>query len=198
MAKRRDAKMERKTKETQVTVVLDLDGEGKTEVDTGIVFMNHMLTLFGVHGRFNIRVKAVGDIHVDFHHTVEDIGIVLGRVIAEALGDKISIRRYGTAVIPMDEALSEVVLDLSSRPYLVMDIPWNTEKIGEMETQLFEEFFRAVAFNSGMTLHICTRYGSNGHHMIESIFKAFGRALRQACTLDDTIDGVMSSKGTFI
>lgn len=194
----RYAKVERRTKETEIQVEIEIDGAGNTEIDTGIGFFDHMLTLFGVHGRFDLKIKAKGDLYVDGHHTVEDTGIALGRALEKALGDKSSIKRYGSCFMPMDETLSRVVLDLSSRPFLVMRTEFPVEKIGEMDTELFEEFFRAVAFNAGITLHMETLYGTNGHHIAESLFKGFGHALKEACTVDAKIKGVLSSKGTFL
>ncbi len=194
----RYAKVDRTTKETQIQIEIELDGKGEVNIDTGIGFFDHMLTLLGIHGRFDLKIKAKGDLDVDYHHTVEDTGIVLGRALAKAYGDKISIKRYGVSYIPMDEALSRVVVDLSSRPFLIMKTDCPVEKIGQMDSELFEEFFRAIAFNAGMTLHIETFYGTNGHHIYESVFKAFGRALKESCMIDCEINGVMSSKGTFL
>ncbi|HBN83095.1 MAG TPA: imidazoleglycerol-phosphate dehydratase HisB [Clostridiales bacterium] len=194
----RIAKVERKTMETEITIAIDLDGVGRTEIDTGLGFFDHMLTLFGVHGGFDLKITAKGDLYVDGHHTVEDVGIVLGRAIEKALGDKIGIKRYGCCYMPMDEALSRVVLDLSSRPYLVMRTEFSSEKIGEMDSELFEEFFKALAFNAGITLHMETLYGKNSHHIAESLFKGFAHALKDACRIDQNIKGVLSSKGTLV
>lgn len=192
----RKAEISRKTTETNIQVSLNLDGNGTGNISTGIGFFDHMLTLFTRHGLLNLRVRAEGDLEVDAHHTVEDVGIVLGQAIKEALGDKKSIRRYGTAYVPMDETLALVSLDISGRPFLVFDVKFTTEMTGQMETQLFEEFFRALAFNAGITLHVKVLYGSNSHHMAEAVFKAFGRALDEAARLDERIEGVMSTKGS--
>jgi imidazoleglycerol-phosphate dehydratase len=191
----RKAEVSRKTKETDIRLKLWVDGTGKSEINTGIGFFDHMLDLFAKHGLFDLEIKADGDLNVDAHHTVEDVGIVLGQVIKEALGEKKSIKRYGSSFVPMDEALSMVALDISGRPFLVFDAEFSADKVGEMETELVEEFFRAVAFNAGINLHIKNLYGGNNHHIIESIFKAFARALDEATAVDKRIDGVMSTKG---
>lgn len=192
----RTADINRKTKETDISLSINLDGSAKDQINTGIGFMDHMLDLFTRHGLFDLSVRAEGDLKVDAHHTVEDIGIVLGQAIKEALGDKKSIKRYGTTFVPMDEALAMVSLDLGGRPFLVFDAQFTSDKVGEMETELVEEFFRAVAFNACMNLHIKVLYGSNNHHIVEAIFKAFGRALDEATGTDDRIQGVMSTKGS--
>jgi len=192
----RKAEIRRKTNETDIMLSLSIDGSGKGEIETGIGFLDHMLTLFSKHGLFDLKVKAQGDLVVDGHHTVEDIGIVLGQVLKQALGDKKSIKRYGTSHVPMDESLSMVVLDLSGRPFLVYDVQLTSDKVGDMDTELVEEFFRAVAFNAGINLHIKVFYGSNNHHIIEAVFKAFGRALDEATRTDERIEGVMSTKGS--
>ena len=194
----RIAEMERSTKETDIAVFIDLDGSGRTEIDTGLGFFDHMLTLFGVHGGFDLKVIAKGDLFVDGHHTVEDVGIVLGKAIGKALGDKIGIKRYGCCYMPMDEALSRVVLDLSSRPFLVMRTEFPSEKIGDVDSELFEEFFRALAFNAGITLHMKKLYGKNSHHIAESLFKGFAHALKDASVIEENIKGVLSSKVTFV
>lgn len=191
----RNSEIERNTGETRIKLSLELDGSGKAGISTGIGFLDHMLDLFTRHGLFDLKVEARGDLHVDAHHTAEDVGIVLGQAIKAALGDKKSVKRYGTSHVPMDEALAMVSLDLSGRPFLVFDIPFTSQKLGEMDTELVEEFFRAVAFNSGITLHIKVLYGSNNHHMAEAVFKAFGRALDEASRTDPRIEGVMSTKG---
>ncbi|AEV70367.1 imidazoleglycerol-phosphate dehydratase HisB [Acetivibrio clariflavus] len=191
----RKAQISRKTGETDIKLTVNLDGSGKSNINTGVGFLDHMLDLFTRHGLFDLEVSAKGDLHVDAHHTVEDVGIVLGQAIKEALGDKKSIRRYGSCFVPMDESLALVALDLSGRPFLVFDVNLPAQKLGIMETELIEEFFRAVAFNAGMNLHIKLFYGNNTHHIIEAIFKAFGRALDQAVFIDDRIEGVMSTKG---
>lgn len=192
----RSAEIIRKTNETDITLFLDIDGTGKSSVKTGIGFFDHMLTLFSKHGLFDLNIEAEGDLNVDAHHTVEDTGIVLGEAVKKALEDKRSIKRYGASHVPMDEALSMVCLDLSGRPYLVFETRFTSEKVGEMDTQLVEEFFRAVTHNAGINLHIKVFHGSNSHHVIESIFKAFGRALDEATRFDERIEGVMSTKGT--
>lgn len=185
----------RQTKETSIKVGINLDGSGSCSVDTGVGFFDHMLNLMGAHGLMDLIISAKGDLNVDCHHTVEDTGIVIGNCIKEALGDKKGIKRYGTAYVPMDEALVLVSLDISGRPFLVFDGEFTAERLGNFDTEMVEEFFRALAFNAGITLHVKVMYGKNNHHMIEGIFKAFGRALREAVTLDDKISGVMSTKG---
>ncbi|HOJ11495.1 MAG TPA: imidazoleglycerol-phosphate dehydratase HisB [Clostridiales bacterium] len=191
----RKAYIERKTNETNIKISINIDGEGKSSINTGIGFFDHMLDLFAKHGLFDLQIQAEGDLNVDCHHTVEDAGIVLGQAIKEALGDKKMIRRYGLSYVPMDEALAMVSLDLSGRPFLVYDGGFTSEKIGNLNTQMIEEFFRAAAFNSGITLHIKVLYGKNDHHKTEAIFKAFGRALDEATKQDERIKGVMSTKG---
>ena len=191
----RIAKVERKTKETEVFVEIDLDGKGAVQINTGIGFFDHMLRLFARHGLFNLRVIAKGDLEVDAHHTVEDIGIVFGQALLKALGDKESIKRYGNSYVPMDETLARTVLDLGGRPFVVYDVPVTKEKVGEMDPQLAEEFFRAVAFNAGMNLHIKVFYGANNHHILEAVFKSFARALDEATLKDPRIEGVLSTKG---
>lgn len=192
----RTAIIERKTRETEIIVEMELDGKGEAQISTGIGFFDHMLELFAKHGLFNLKVCAKGDLNVDAHHTVEDVGIVLGQVVQKALGSKESIKRYGASYVPMDEALARTVIDLGGRPYIVYGVPTTTEKTGEMDTQLIEEFFRAVAFNSGMNLHISVLYGSNTHHILEAVFKSFAKALDEATRIDNRIDGVMSTKGS--
>ena len=192
----RKAALERKTAETNIQVSIQIDGRGNSTVTTGIGFFDHMLTLLAKHGLLDLNVMAEGDLVVDAHHTVEDVGIVLGQAIKQALGDKKSIKRYGTVFLPMDETLAMVSLDISGRPFLVFDAAFTTEKTGQMETQLFEEFFRALAFHAGITLHIKVLYGTNSHHMAEAIFKAFGRALDEAVQTDSRIEGVLSTKGS--
>lgn len=189
----REASLIRTTKETDIELSLALNGGNDIVVDTGIGFFDHMLTLFARHGNFDLVVKCKGDLHVDAHHSIEDIGIVLGKALKEALGDKYGIRRYGSALIPMDETLAEVALDLSGRSYLVFNAAFTTDRIGEFPTEMAEEFFRAVADNAGMTLHINLRYGKNNHHIAEGIFKAFGHALKDAVALDG--GGILSTKG---
>lgn len=196
MSTDRIAQLDRKTYETNITIEVNLDGEGIYNIETGIGFFNHMLTLAAKHGIMDLNVKAEGDLYVDAHHTVEDVGIALGKCIDKALGDKEGIKRYGTSFLPMDETLALVSMDLSGRPYLVFEAEFNSPMVGEMDTELVEEFFRAVAFNAGITLHAKVLYGKNAHHMIEALFKAFGRALREAVTKDERIKGVMSTKGS--
>ena len=188
--------VKRKTAETDIRVELELEGTGSRQVDTGIPFFDHMLTLFAAHGFFNLNISARGDIEVDYHHTVEDIGIVLGQALNDALGDRSGIVRYGHAVTPMDETLTSVSLDLSNRPFLVYNVPGDQQSGRVFDRALAKEFFRALANRSGMNLHINVRYGENEHHILESIFKALGRALRQAVAKDDSIDGCLSTKGS--
>lgn len=192
----RNAKVERKTKETDIILELNIDGTGKGIIETGIGFFNHMLDNFARHGFFDLNLITNGDLHVDSHHTVEDTGIVLGQAIRNALGDKKGIKRYGNAMIPMDETLVLCALDLSGRPYLVFDLPLTAEKVGYMETELVKEFFYAVSYSAGMNLHIKLIHGSNNHHIIEAAFKAFAKALDQAVQYDDRIEDVLSTKGT--
>jgi len=175
----RKSRIERKTLETDILVDIDLDGSGKSTIDTGIGFLDHMLTLMAFHGSFDMEVKCTGDLYVDDHHTVEDIGIALGEAFNKALGDKRGIRRYASIYIPMDESLSHVVLDISNRPYLVFNADFKNEKIGTMASENFKEFFRAFIGKAGITLHINVLYGENDHHKIEGIFKAFARALNE-------------------
>jgi len=191
----RKAEIERKTKETAIYTKLNLDGSGQAEILTGIPFFDHMLTLFTVHGFFDLKVDAKGDLDVDFHHTVEDVGIVLGDTFDNALGDRKGIVRYGHAVTPMDETLTEVAVDLSNRPFLAYNYPENKEQGGGFTIQLAGEFFRALSNRAGMNLHINVKYGENSHHIIESVFKALGTSLDRAVSLDSRIKGVRSSKG---
>ncbi|KPK89678.1 MAG: imidazoleglycerol-phosphate dehydratase [Deltaproteobacteria bacterium SM23_61] len=191
----RKAKIERKTKETEVWLELNLDGSGKHGVKTSIPFLDHMLSLFSAHGLFDLKLKARGDRKVDDHHTAEDIGICLGNALQKALGGKEGIARYGSAFVPMDESLASVHVDLSGRPGLVFDLPFRRRKIGDFDTELVQEFFQALANNAAVTLHAKVVYGKNGHHMVESLFKALGRALRQAVSRDEKIKGIPSTKG---
>jgi imidazoleglycerol-phosphate dehydratase len=191
----RTATIERNTKETRIRLTLDLDGSGQAEVATGIGFLDHMLTLFAHHGRFNLTVKAEGDLHVDPHHTVEDVGIALGQAIAQAVGDKAGIARYGSFTLPMDEALVLCSLDLSNRPYLVFDLTLDNPRLGEMDTELVEDFFQAVATNAAMNLHLRQLSGRNAHHIVEAAFKAFAHALDAALQLDPRVAGIPSTKG---
>ncbi len=192
----RIAELERKTKETQIRLKLNLDGSGSYEIDTGIGFFDHMLTLMAVHGQLDLEVAARGDIEVDLHHTVEDVGLVLGEVIQKTLGDRKGICRYGHAVIPMDDALTEVTLDLSNRPYLKFLMPGKAPRQNDFDSSLASEFFRALAYKAGLNLHVRFAYGDNWHHMIEAAFKGLGRALREAAAMDNRIKGVPSSKGS--
>jgi imidazoleglycerol-phosphate dehydratase len=193
----RTASLTRKTSETDIALTLSLDGSGRSEIATGIGFLDHMLTAFARHGLFDLDVQAKGDLHIDFHHTTEDVGIVLGQALASALGDKRGIRRFGQALVPMDEALAEVAVDLSGRPFLAWDVTFEQPKIGEMDTELFEEFFRALAMNGLLTLHIQRRAGRNAHHVAEACFKAVARALRMATEADPRAKGAIpSTKGS--
>ncbi|MDG2388933.1 MAG: imidazoleglycerol-phosphate dehydratase HisB [Planctomycetaceae bacterium] len=192
----RSSSITRQTAETQITLSLNLDGSGQHEIDTGVGFFDHMLTLFARHGLFDLNVKAVGDLHVDSHHTVEDTGICLGRAINEALGNKAGITRYGSITLPMEETLATAAIDLSGRMWFVSQAEYPSEKIGEFDTELVEVFWSAVAANSLMNLHQVVHYGSNSHHIAEGLFKASARALRIAVTIDPRQSGVPSSKGT--
>jgi imidazoleglycerol-phosphate dehydratase len=193
----RRAKIERSTKETTIKAAVDLDGTGAARVATGIGFLDHMLEQLARHGLIDIELEAKGDLHIDQHHTVEDTGIVLGQAVAKALGDRAGIRRYGSALIPMDEALTRVALDASNRPYLVWKVAFERPSIGGIDSELFQEWFRAFAQNAGLTLHVETLYGQNHHHIIESCFKGLARALRQAVELDPRASGaVPSPKGS--
>jgi imidazoleglycerol-phosphate dehydratase len=191
----RTAQRERSTAETQVKLSLDLDG-GEASASTGVGFLDHMLDLLARHGRLGLRVEAKGDLETGAHHTVEDVGIVLGQALDEALGDRTGIRRYGAAVVPMDESLAECAIDISGRPLCVFDADLPPTAIAGFDTELAEEFFRAVANSAKLTLHVSVRYGSNAHHMIEGCFKAFARALRVAVSIDPAESGVPSTKGT--
>lgn len=191
----RKSQIERSTTETNIKLSFDLDGNGNYQINSGVRFFDHMLELFAKHGRFDLTVDGKGDVDVDAHHTVEDIGICLGLAIKDALGNKSGIIRYATAFTPMDEALSRICIDVSNRSFLVFDADFSNPKVSDFPTELVEEFFRAVAFNAGINLHIKVEYGKNNHHMIESLFKGFGRALREATRVDASIDGVLSTKG---
>ena len=190
----RKAAVQRKTKETVISLSLNLDGTGKAEISTGIPFFDHMLSLMAMHGFFDLTLQATGDLEVDFHHTVEDVGIAFGQGITKALGNRAGIRRYGEALVPMDEALSRVVLDISGRPYLGYRVKVRG-RIKDFNLELVESFFKAVADNAGITLHIELLYGTNRHHIVEAIFKGFGRALDAATGLDKRRAGVPSTKG---
>lgn len=192
----REAKLDRKTKETEIYIEINLDVNSNSNISTGIGFFNHMLELFAFHSGIYLKVECNGDLDVDGHHSVEDIGILLGKAIKEALGNKVGINRYGDAFLPMDETLAHCSLDISGRPYLVFNVELPCERVGQFETELTEEFFRAIAVNSGMTLHLNLEYGKNTHHIIEALFKSFGRAFKQATAINsENKDKVMSSKG---
>lgn len=191
----RQASIERKTAETDIKLSLNLDAQEPVDIKTGVGFFDHMLTLFARHSRISLVVEANGDTWVDSHHTVEDVGIVLGQAIKVALGDKAGINRYGTSFVPMDETLGMASLDLSGRSYLVFEASFDNPKLGKFDTELVEEFFQALAFNVQMNLHLTILHGKNNHHKAESLFKATGRALREAITLNPEIHGVNSTKG---
>lgn len=192
----RQAEITRNTKETQIQLTLNLDGSGCCQADTGIGFLDHMLESFARHGFFDLMVKVHGDLQVDTHHTVEDMGIVLGTAIAQAVGDKKGIRRYGSSILPMDEALVLTALDLCGRPYLVYEAELSAERVGALETEMVREFFYAVSYTAQMNLHIKEFYGSNTHHVIEAMFKSFARALDEATSRDPRIQDVLSTKGS--
>lgn len=193
----RTAKISRKTKETDITVTVNLDGTGKTDISTGIGFFDHMLDALGRHSFIDLTVKAEGDLHIDGHHTVEDTGIVIGQAIKKALGDFAGITRYGHAYLPMDETLSRAAVDLCKRPYFIWKVDFARDKIGDMDTELFKEFFQALAGNGGMCLHIENLYGENNHHIAESCFKAVARTLRMAVAPDEKLAGApASTKGS--
>jgi len=193
--KERKGEYKRKTSETEIEVKVDLDGKGINNLQTEVYFLNHMLTLFSQHGFFDLEVKAQGDLEVDYHHTVEDIGICLGEAIKKALQDKKGIKRYGFTILPMDESLVQVALDLSGRGQLIYKVQFEQERVGSFEVNLVEEFFRGLSFHAGITLHINLLYGKNSHHIIEAIFKAFGRVLDEATRKDDRSDDIPSTKG---
>ena len=192
----RKAKVERKTKETAIIVELELDGKGAAEIQTGMPFFNHMVEIFARHGLFDLSVKAQGDIEVDYHHTVEDVGLALGQAFKQGLGDKQGICRFGEAFVPLDETLTQVVVDLSGRPYLSYNVKIRPGRVGDFDTDLPHEFFQAFANQLGMNLHIDVIRGENPHHIIESCFKAFARAMEKATRLDQRIQGVLSTKGS--
>jgi imidazoleglycerol-phosphate dehydratase len=191
----RQARIQRQTKETEIELSLALDGQGEHEVDTSVPFLDHMLTHVAVHGLFDLTIRAQGDTDVDDHHTVEDVGIALGQALNEALGDKAGLTRYGSQIVPMDEALALVAVDISGRGLLVFEVELPQAKVGHFDTELVEEFLRALAHNSGLTLHVRMLNGRNTHHVIEAIFKGLGRALRQAVGVDARRTGVPSTKG---
>lgn len=187
--------IERNTKETQISITINLDGTGKSEVHTGIGFLDHMLNSFAKHGFFDLSCEVRGDLEVDCHHTIEDVGIVLGQAISKALGDKKSIKRYGSFILPMDETLILCSMDISGRPYLYFDIPFTVERVGEYDTEMVKEFFYAISYSCGMNLHFKWFHGTNNHHLIEAAYKAFAKALDEATSIDPRIDGVLSTKG---
>lgn len=191
----RKAIVSRDTKETQIKLTLDLDGSGVCKLDTGIGFFEHMLDGFARHGLFDLEVTCKGDLDVDCHHSIEDVGIVLGTAIKEAVGDKKGIVRYGSCMLPMDETLAMCAIDLSNRPYLVFDAAFASDRVGEMDTQMVKEFFYAVSYSTGMNLHLKVLYGENDHHKMEALFKAFAKALDAATRFDPRISDVLSTKG---
>lgn len=191
----RSAERTRKTKETDIALSFSIDGKGNSNIQTNVPFMSHMLDLFTKHGNFDLTVNATGDVDIDDHHTTEDIGICLGQVLLEALGDKSGIKRYGTAFVPMDDALAQVSIDLSNRPHLEMRGEFPSQKVGTFDTELVHEFLWKLALEARMNLHVIIHYGTNTHHMIEAVFKALGRALDEATTIDPRITGVPSTKG---
>jgi len=193
----RTATVERKTRETEIVVSLDLDGSGDCDIDTGIGFLDHMLESFGRHSMIDLKVRAQGDLHVDFHHTTEDTAIVIGQAIRKALGDYAGITRFGNALIPMDETLTRAAVDVSNRPYFIWKVKIPAAKLGEMDTELFKEWFQALSQHAGLCLHVENLYGENSHHIVESCFKATARALRMAFAPDERLDGqAASTKGT--
>lgn len=193
----RTAEIARTTNETEITVSVNLDGTGAHDIETGVGFFDHMLDQLSRHSLIDIKVRAKGDLHIDFHHTVEDVGIALGQAILKALGDKRGIRRYASSDLPMDGTLTRVALDVSGRPFLVWKVEFTRDKVGEMDTELFREWFQAFAMNAGITLHVETFYGDNNHHVAESAFKALARALRDAVEIDQrAADRIPSTKGT--
>ena len=191
----RKATLHRKTHETDVSLSLNLEGTGKSHINTTIPFLDHMLELFAKHGRFDLTLKAKGDTHIDDHHLVEDLGIALGQAISDALGEKKGITRYGNFILPMDEALSYVAIDLSNRPYFVFKVKWVSTQIGKFDGLLLEHFFESVAASARMNLHMALRYGKHPHHIAESLFKGFARALAQAVAIDPRVKGIPSTKG---
>lgn len=196
MRENRAASVNRRTNETDIALTIDLDGSGKQQISTGVGFFDHMLSGFARHGFFDLDLKVKGDLEVDCHHTIEDTGIVLGTAIRKALGDKKGIRRFGSIILPMDETLALCAIDLSGRPYFVMDAEFTTEKTGDMDTEMIREFFYAVSYAAGMNLHLKILSGGNNHHMAEALFKAFGKALDEAVSYDPRITDVLSTKGS--
>lgn len=195
-APRRAAVVERKTRETAVKVALKLDGAGNSRISTGVPFLDHMLDSFARHGFFDLEVEAKGDLHIDEHHTVEDVGITLGKAFAQALGDRAGIKRFGAAAVPLDEALCSVVVDLSGRPYLAYEVPIAQERVGTFQTALVHDFMKALADNAAMNLHVTLHRGRNPHHIIEALFKALARAMDGGAALEPRAAGVLSTKGT--
>ncbi|MBO8173198.1 MAG: imidazoleglycerol-phosphate dehydratase HisB [Bacillaceae bacterium] len=193
--KTRQAEIKRKTNETDIQLAFAIDGEGISRLNTGVPFLTHMLDLFARHGHFDLSVEAEGDIEIDYHHTVEDIAICLGQALKEALGDKAGIRRYGNAFVPMDESLAQVVIDLSNRPHLEYRAEYTAQQVGDFPVELVHEFLWKLALEARMNLHVILHYGTNTHHMIEAIFKALGRALDEATSLDPRVKGIPSTKG---
>ncbi len=191
----RTSELRRKTNETNIQLSINIDGEGSSDLETGVPFMTHMLDLFAKHGQFDLMIDAKGDVEIDDHHTTEDIGICLGQAINEALGDKRGIKRYGNSFVPMDEALAQVVVDLSNRPHLEMRAEFPNQKVGTFDTELVHEFLWKLALEARMNLHVIVHYGHNTHHMIEAVFKALARALDEATTIDPRIKGIPSTKG---
>ena len=192
----RIASITRTTKETKIQLTLNLDGTGKADIQTGIGFFDHMLHSFARHGFFDLTLQVEGDLYVDCHHTIEDVGIVLGEAIKGALGEKKSIKRYGSFFLPMDEALVMCAIDLSGRPYLDFELPFTVERVGDFDTEMAKEFFYAISYSAGMNLHMRRMRGDNNHHLLEASFKAFAKALDEASTIDDRIQDVLSTKGT--
>lgn len=191
----RSSEINRETTETNISLSLTIDGDGQYDISTPVPFLNHMLELMTRHGLFDLKIKADGDVEIDGHHTVEDIGICLGQAFKEALGDKKGIKRYGNAIVPMDEALAEVALDISGRASLTFNVDIPKEKVGDFDVELAQEFFQALVSNGGITLHVDLRRGANTHHCLEAVFKAFGRAMDAATSLDSRVKGVPSTKG---
>jgi imidazoleglycerol-phosphate dehydratase len=195
MEKRRQHTIERNTKETQISLSFDLDGEGQADIHTPVPFLNHMLDAIARHGHFDLTVNAAGDVEIDDHHTTEDVGICLGQAIQGALGDKRGIKRYGNAFVPMDETLAQVIIDLSNRPHLEFRADFPSQKVGSFDTELVHEFFWKLALEARMNLHVIVHYGTNTHHMVEAVFKAFTKALDEATQIDPRVKGVPSTKG---
>ncbi|RZT21705.1 MULTISPECIES: imidazoleglycerol-phosphate dehydratase HisB [Fictibacillus] len=195
MENRRQHTIERNTKETQISLSLDIDGEGQADIQTPVPFLNHMLDAIARHGHFDLTVNAAGDVEIDDHHTTEDVGICLGQAIQGALGEKRGIKRYGNAFVPMDETLAQVVIDLSNRPHLEFRAEFPSQKVGSFDTELVHEFFWKLALEARMNLHVIVHYGTNTHHMIEAVFKAFTKALDEATQIDPRVKGVPSTKG---